>query len=62
MLFWIGTACRRARIHAGRIQSQVAAAAVVDESTINRFERHVAWPKKGGADRIVDAYADDLDV
>ena len=61
MLFWIATACKQARKHAGRIQSQIAASAVVDQATINRFEHHIAWPKVG-ADRIVAAYADDLDI
>lgn len=61
MLFWIAAACMQARKHAGRIQSQIAASAVVDQATINRFEHHIAWPKVG-ADRIVAAYADDLDV
>lgn len=61
MLFWIAAACKQAREHAGRIQSQIAASAIVDQATINRFEHHIAWPKVG-ADRIVTAYADDLDV
>lgn len=61
MLFWIAAACKQAREHAGRIQSQIAASAIVDQATINRFEHHIAWPKVG-ADRIVAAYADDLDV
>lgn len=63
MLFWIAAACRLARERGGRIASQVAASAVADQSTISRFEHHTAWPKKdGGADRIVSAYADDLDI
>jgi hypothetical protein len=62
MLFWIAAACKLAREHGDRIQSQVAASAVVDQSTINRFENHIAWPKNGGADRLVKAYADDLEV
>lgn len=60
MLFWLAKACKDAREQMGRIQSQVAASAVVDQSTINRFESAAGWPRN--TDRIVAGYADDLNI
>lgn len=60
MLFWLSRACTAARKTANRKQVHVAASADVDQSTIARFERAVAWPRH--TDRVVAAYADDLDI
>lgn len=60
MLFWLARACTSARKAAGRRQVHVAASANVDQSTIGRFEKGNAWPRH--TDRVVAAYADDLDV
>jgi hypothetical protein len=60
MLFWLARAASEARDQAKRKQVHVAAGADVDQSTIWRFERAGAWPRN--ADRVVAAYAEDLDV
>src|SRR5687768_16117767 len=60
MLFWLARACRQARAATGRKQVHVAASADVDQSTVNRFEKGKAWPRN--ADRLVAAYAADLDI
>jgi hypothetical protein len=62
MLFWLAEAAKDARLAAKRKQVHVAASAGagVDQSTIARFEKHIAWPRD--VDIIVQAYADDLDV
>jgi hypothetical protein len=60
MLPWIARAARDARIAAGRKQVHVAASADVDQSTVHRFESAIAWPRD--IDRMVAAYADDLDI
>lgn len=60
MLFWLTHAAREARLQAGRLQVHVAASAGVNQSTIDRFEKHEAWPRD--PDRFVNAYADDLDI
>lgn len=60
MLFWLSRACKAAREAAGRKQVHVAASANVDQSTIARFEKQTAWPRH--TDRVVAAYADDLDI
>lgn len=62
MVFWISLACEQARLTAGRKQVHVAASDRdgVNQSTIDRFEDATAWPRN--PDRIIAAYADDLDV
>lgn len=60
MLYWLAHACREARTEAKRKQVHVAASADVDQSTVNRFESGASWPRN--ADRVVAAYADDLDL
>lgn len=62
MAYWISLACKQAREIAGRKQVHIAASDQrgVDQSTIARFEDATAWPRN--ADRIVAAYADDLDT
>lgn len=60
MLFWLSRACEAARKAASRRQVHVAASANVDQSTIARFEKGTAWPRQ--TDRVVAAYADDLEV
>lgn len=60
MLFWITQAATSARKAAERKQVHVAASADVDQSTIARFERGDAWPRR--TDSIIDAYASDLDI
>lgn len=60
MLYWLAAATRRARVASGRLQVHVAASASVNQSTIDRFESHIAWPRD--ADKVISAYADDLDV
>lgn len=60
MLFWLAQVCRELRSNAKRKQVHVAAGADVDQSTVNRFERAIAWPRN--PDRLVHAYADDLGV
>jgi hypothetical protein len=60
MLYWLAKAAEDARDRAGRLQVHVAASASVNQSTIDRFEKHIAWPRD--ADRVINAYADDLDI
>lgn len=60
MLYWLARACKAAREAAARKQVHVAASANVDQSTITRFEKGLAWSRD--TDKIVAAYADDLDV
>jgi hypothetical protein len=60
MLFWLARTCREARLMARRKQVHIGASADVDQSTVNRFEKAIAWPRN--PDRLVAAYADDLDV
>lgn len=60
MLHWLSQACSAAREAAGRRQVHVAASANVDQSTIARFEKATAWPRH--TDRVVRAYAEDLDI
>lgn len=60
MLHWLAQTCREARKAADRKQVHVAAGADVDQSTVNRFESATAWPRN--ADRVVAAYADDLEI
>jgi len=60
MLYWVALACRSARESAGRLQVHIGASANVDQSTINRFEKHIAWPRD--ADKLVAAYAEDLGI
>lgn len=66
MLYWLAEAARKARLTAGRKQVHVAASykavakEAVDQSTIARFEKHIAWPRD--ADAMIAAYADDLNV
>lgn len=60
MLFWLARAARQARATAGRLQVHVAASASVNQSTIDRFEKGLAWPRN--PDRVLKAYAEDLDV
>jgi hypothetical protein len=60
MLFWLSKAASAARDEARRKQVHVAAGADVDQSTIWRFERAGAWPRN--PDRVVAAYAEDLDI
>lgn len=60
MLYWIARTCREARIAARRKQVHIGASADMDQSTINRFEKGIAWPRN--PDLLVDAYAHDLDV
>jgi len=60
MLYWLAQTCREARLAAGRKQVHIGASADVDQSTVNRFENAVAWPRN--ADRLVEAYAADLEL
>lgn len=60
MLPWLAEAASAARNRRGRKLVHVAASASVDQSTMSRFEDGTAWPKN--PDRIIGAYADDLDV
>lgn len=63
MLYWLGHTCARARHLAGRKAVSVAASVKpvpVDQSTISRFEKGLSWPRD--ADKLVRAYADDLDI
>lgn len=63
MLYWLGSTCRKAREAAGRKGVSIAASVKpepVDQSTISRFEKGLAWPRD--ADKFVNAYADDLDI
>ena len=60
MLQWLAQTCRDARLAARRKQVHVGASADVDQSTVNRFEKAIAWPRN--PDRLVAAYADDLDI
>lgn len=60
MLPFLAAAARSARENAGRLQVHIAASANVTESVITRFEARRAWPRD--PDRIIGAYADDLDV
>lgn len=58
MSYWMALACRTAREAQRRKQVHIAAGADVDQSTIARFERAIAWPRQ--TDRVIAAYADDL--
>ena len=64
MLLWLARAAVQAREAAGRKQVHIAASADRDQSSIYRFEQAAkgksGWPRD--ADRIVAAYADDLDI
>lgn len=60
MLPFLAAAARGAREDAGRLQVHIAASANVTESVITRFEARRAWPRD--PDRIIGAYADDLDL
>lgn len=64
MLYWLARAAVGAREAAGRKQVHIAASANRDQSSIYRFEQAAkgkgGWPRD--ADRIVAAYADDLDI
>lgn len=64
MLLWLARAAVAAREAAGRKQVHIAASANRDQSSIFRFEQAAkakgGWPRD--ADRIVSAYADDLDI
>lgn len=60
LLHWLARTCRDARTAARRKQVHVGASADVDQSTVNRFEKAIAWPRN--PDRLVAAYADDLDI
>lgn len=60
MLYWLARAAKEAREAAGRKQVHIAAEADRDQSTIYRFEQAAGWPRI--TDRIVAAYAADLDV
>lgn len=59
MLYWLAEAAKEARTAISRKQVHVAASADTDQSTVARFEKRIAWPRD--PDRIVKAYADDLD-
>ena len=60
VLPWIAGVCRQARIAAGRRQVHIAAAADVDQSTVNRFELAQGWPRD--VDAMIAAYAEDLAI
>ena len=64
MLLWLARAAVAARKAADRKQVHIAASANRDQSSIFRFEQAAegkgGWPRD--ADRIISAYADDLDI
>lgn len=60
MLYWLTRVCREKRELAGRLQVHVAASLSRNQSTIDRFEEGIAWPRN--PDATVRAYADDLSV
>ena len=60
MLYWLAAAAKELREAAGRKQVHIAAEADRDQSTIYRFESAEGWPRI--TDRIVAAYAADLDI
>lgn len=64
MLIWLARAAVQAREGAQRKQVHVAASADRDQSSIYRFEQNAKgdgkWPRD--TDRIVAAYADDLEM
>jgi hypothetical protein len=69
MLYWLARAAKQLREAAGRKQVHVAAALSIDQSSIYRFEQNgddphrLAWPRSAdGADGVIRAYADDLEI
>lgn len=60
MSHWLAEAAKELREKADRKQVHVAAGADVDQSTIFRFETHGTFPRN--VDRVIAAYADDLDT
>lgn len=60
MLYWVARSAAELREAAGRKMVHIAASADVTESTISRFEKALSWPHQ--ADRLIAAYANDLDV
>lgn len=60
MLAHLAEAARAAREAKGRLQVHIAASVGVNQVTILRFEQGKTWPRN--PDRIIAAYADDLDI
>lgn len=60
MLPWVAQVATDRRLALGKRQVHVAAMADVDQSTIDRFERCMAWPRK--LDQVIAAYAEILGV
>lgn len=62
MAYWLGLVAGHLRHRAGRKMVRVAAAADVTESTISRFEKGRSKGFPHDPDRIVAAYATELDI
>ncbi len=60
MLVYLAQAAREAREAGDRMLVHVGASANMDQSAISRFEQASAWPRD--PDKIIAAYADDLDI
>lgn len=60
MLHWLARAASEARRAADRKQVHIAASADMDQSSMFRFEQAKGWPRD--PDKVIAAYADDLDV
>lgn len=60
MLYWLARTCADHRKRKDRLQVHIAAELNVTQSTIDRFEDGIAWPRN--ADQTVAAYAGDLNI
>ena len=62
MLYWVAEAARGLRIACGRILSQVAAGIPANQSKVSRFENHRSKGFPYDPDKLIAAYASNLDI